>query len=324
MTKKRMRRINHMLLEMASGNFFYRLKRSKKNDNIEALVITLNMLAEEIQETMLHQGYVNTNKIIRQTVQMSFIIDENGIIQMTNQQTCNILSMLQTDIIDKPFSSFLVKKSQLKWEQSLKVIRQKDFYDTSLDLTFKSKSNLVIPKTCYITTFKNENNTERKTLITIIHHSNSQEELENDLKKRIIQSTKNDSLLTNTSKNVSKKPKVRLSFEDIRKIRAGHDIIINNLEKEFPSLRDFALQLGTNEFKLKYGFKELYGTSVYRFLLNERLRKSKMMIQYSDLPIKSIAHMVGFKSIPHFSRAFKKRYEYTPSDLRKRAQKEDN
>ena len=110
-----------------------------------------------------------------------------------------------------------------------------------------------------------------------------------------------------------------MSFEDIRKIREGHDIIINNLEMDFPSLKDFALQLGTNEFKLKYGFKELYGTSVYRFLKEERMRKSKMMIQYSGQSLKTSAQMTGFKSMAHFSRTFKKRYGYTPSELRKKA-----
>ena len=55
-----MQRINQMLLEMASGNFFYRLERSTKNDSLESLAISLNILAEEIQETMLHQGYVKT------------------------------------------------------------------------------------------------------------------------------------------------------------------------------------------------------------------------------------------------------------------------
>lgn len=87
---------------------------------------------------------------------------------------------------------------------------------------------------------------------------------------------------------------------------------------DFPSLKDFALQLGTNEFKLKYGFKELYGTTVHRFLMEERLRKSKMMIQFTDQSLKSIAHTTGFKSISHFSRTFKKRYEYAPSELRKK------
>ena len=173
----------------------------------------------------------------------------------------------------------------------------------------------MVPSACYITTFKSEDSKMKKTLVTVVHHSNDRDRLEKELKRSVTTSKKKKG----NNDTHSKKPKLRLSFEDIKKLSKGRDIIINNLEKDFPSLKDFALQIGTNEFKLKYGFKELYGTSVYRFLKNERLRKSKMLVQYSDLHIKTIAHMTGFKSIPHFSRSFKKQYGYTPSALRKKS-----
>jgi AraC-like DNA-binding protein len=99
-------------------------------------------------------------------------------------------------------------------------------------------------------------------------------------------------------------------------IRKVHDMIINDVKKDLPKLKDLALQMGTNEFKLKYGFKQLYGTTIFKFLVQERLRKAKTLIQYTSLSIKTIAHMTGFKSIPHFSRAFKEKYGKSPSDLR--------
>ena len=98
----------------------------------------------------------------------------------------------------------------------------------------------------------------------------------------------------------------------------AHDMILTNLEDDFPSLKEFALELGTNEFKLKYGFKELYGTTVHKFLIQERLRKAMMMVRYSDRPFKSIAEMTGFKSLAHFSRSFKQTYSLSPSDMRKK------
>jgi AraC-like DNA-binding protein len=315
--KQRIQNINQMLLEMASGNFFFRLERSSKNDNLEAISISLNMLAEEIQETMLHQGYANSNITILQNIQMSLILDDSGVIQMVNQNTCNILSVLQTDIIGKPFTDFLIEASHTKWHNLWKASYQKQWFDTSLELTFKSKDNLVIPQICYITMFKDKSNAKKKTLITVIHQTNSQDVIDNDLKQRVIQFSNQQKDETDKTSEDSIKPKLRLSFEDIRKLRKGHDIIINNLDKQLPSLKDFALQLGTNEFKLKYGFKELYGTTVYRFLKQERLRKAQMMIQHSDVSIKSIAYMVGFKSMPHFSRSFKERYGFSPSALRK-------
>ncbi len=311
-----------MLLEMATGNFFYRLERSAKNDHLEAISISLNMLAEEIQEAMLHDGYVNSNDALVEIIQMSFIIDHKGIIKTANQQSCNILSILHVDLIEHPFENFLTETSQLEWQKVWNKLNQKTLYDTNIKLEFKTQGSLIIPKTCYITTFLGKTNEHRQTLITAIHHSRSHEQLDQNLKRHIQEAlVKNDST---HHTDANKKPKIKLSFEDIRKIRTAHDIIINNLEKDFPSLKTFALQIGTNEFKLKYGFKELYGISVYRFLIQERLRKSKMMIQYTNQSLKTIAQMIGFKSIAHFSRTFKKQYGYAPSALRKKTLEQDS
>ena len=46
--KKRLKKLRNLLLEMGTGKFFYRLERSGKNDNVEALVSVINMMAEEI------------------------------------------------------------------------------------------------------------------------------------------------------------------------------------------------------------------------------------------------------------------------------------
>lgn len=313
--KKRIQQINRMLLEMASGNFFYRLERSSKNDTTEALMVTLNMLAEEIEAFIKHQGYVNTDNSIVHMVQMGFLLDHNGMVTMANQEGCNLLSMLQSDIIGRPFENLLTETSKSKWQQKWANLQRKPSYDTNVELDFKTKGKLAIPKLCYITTFGKMGG-ERKVLVTTIHQTNSQELIEKRLKGQVVGHSKNKEV---SATNKTQKAKLRLSFEDVHKIRQGHDIILNNLDSALPSLKEFALQLGTNEFKLKYGFKELYGITVHRFLLRERLRKAKMMIQFSDQSIKAIAHMTGFKSTAHFSRSFKKHYGYTPSELQKKA-----
>jgi signal transduction histidine kinase len=125
---QRMQIINTMLLEMASGNFFYRIERSSKSDDIEALIVTLNMLAEEIQDAIVHQGYANSNTTSLDIVQMSFIIDTTGYVRMVNQKTCNLLSCLQSDIIGKPFESLLAHSCQPKWNAKWKKIRKKKIF----------------------------------------------------------------------------------------------------------------------------------------------------------------------------------------------------
>lgn len=305
-----------MLLEMASGNFFYRLKRTSKNDNLEAISVLLNMLAEEIQETLIHQGYVNSNRPLKEIIQMSFILDASGCIELTNEQSCLILSMPLKAIIGKPFEVFLETASKKTWQTTWTVIKQKDFKDLALELKFITHSGLVIPKICYITTYKNRDISYVKTLISVIHYNTNQQTLDPPLKRQV-------NRYASQIKQQHHKRKLRLSFEDIKKIRQGHTFIINNLDMDFPTLKDFALQLGTNEFKLKYGFKELYGTTIHRFLMEERLIKSKMMIQFTQESLKHIAQLTGFKSMSHFSRTFKNRFGYTPSNLRKQALNSD-
>ena len=315
--KHRISRINQMLLEMASGNFFFRLERFAKNDNLEAISITLNMLAEEIEQSMLHQGFANSSNTNMTVVQMSFILDERGSIEMVNQQSCAILSTLLKDVIGKPFEYFLDNGSKDKWNTVMERLLAKEVKDISIGLKFRSKANLLIPKRAHLSIFETLSDKHVKILVTVIHHTNRQQHIDAIQRERVIKQTRkrNDLPLEHIKEMV--KPKIRLSFDDIRKIREGHDILLHNPELEFPSLKEFALRLGTNEFKLKYGFKQLYGTSVYRFLMNERFRKAKMMIQYSDQPLKTIAQVTGFKSMSHFSRSFKKRYGYAPSELRK-------
>lgn len=320
---KRLKNLRNMLLEMGSGNFFHRVERSVKNDNVEAVVAVLNMVAEEIEAAMVHQGYVNANATIKHIVLMSFIIDSHGYIEMVNQRTCIILSYLCEDIIGKPFEDFLDDTSMKKWQKSLKLLQRKEFYDTSLELTFRTKQGLLIPSACYITTFMENNGVKGNTLVTVVKHSKNNFEPEYDINQGFVQSKNASKDQSDKSSKQPTKQKVQLSYEDIRKLREAGDMMRNNLEKEFPSIKEFALQLGTNTFKLKYGFKQLYGISVYRYLRRERLRKAMMLVQNSDKPFKSIAHMTGFKSVPHFSRTFKKQYGYTPTELRKKSSSED-
>ncbi|WP_162880173.1 helix-turn-helix transcriptional regulator [Mariniflexile rhizosphaerae] len=113
----------------------------------------------------------------------------------------------------------------------------------------------------------------------------------------------------------------RLNSSDIRKIRQIHDYILKNLEKPLSPLIELAHTFGTNEYKVKQGFKQLYGQTVFRFLIDERLRKASVLVQHSDIPLKEVAHITGFISVPHFSKAFKNKYGYTPRDLRKQSYK---
>ncbi|SEJ30842.1 transcriptional regulator, AraC family [Dyadobacter koreensis] len=71
-----------------------------------------------------------------------------------------------------------------------------------------------------------------------------------------------------------------------------------------------------NEFKLKSGFKQLFGTSVFKYIQLLRLEYAYDLIQDGSLPINEIAFQVGYESDAAFIRAFKNQYYNSPGKLK--------
>ncbi|MDO5989545.1 AraC family transcriptional regulator [Flavivirga amylovorans] len=228
------------------------------------------------------------------------------------------------ELQDKTFSTFLTDDSKLAWNglksklAKINIDAQEEF----ILLSFRTKQKLILTTNCLVSKFIDKVNQSERVVITSIEIIKNSTERETELRKTV-SSGKNQNKIASLSSNVTKSKQLNLSFADIRKIRKIHDHIINNLDKPLSPLIELAHTFGTNEFKLKYGFKQLYGQTVFRFLINERLRKASVLIQHTDTSIKEVAHVTGFISAPHFSKAFKEKYGYTPRDLRKRSNNDD-
>lgn len=293
-----------MLLEMARGNFFYSLEPTGKNDNIASLIVMLNMVNEEVRASFIHQGFANAHNTPQCIIQLSFFMDPKGTIEMVTNGTCSLLSVLPKEIIGKPITDLMTESSKRTWTKKMIKHLGRERSETVLYLEFITNDGLLLGKDCHISVFKPLDGSGQKIVLDTVFFSKG-EPFGTGLPKKTLKITKG-----------IHEPKVTLSPEDIQMIRELHDMIINNLDKHLPSLKELALQMGTNEYKLKYGFKQLYGTTIFRFLTQERLRKTKTLIQHSTLSLKEIAFMTGFKSAAHFSRAFRDKYGQSPSDLR--------
>ena len=106
-------------------------------------------------------------------------------------------------------------------------------------------------------------------------------------------------------------------MDDIEIIRNIGNHLRHHPEKDITSLKKLALEFGTNEYKLKRGFKEFFGMTVFRFLKNERLMNAHLSIRNTNEQFKNIAKMNGFRNASHFTKEFRSRYGYTPRQLRK-------
>ena len=318
--KERIKQIHTVLMEFASGNFAYKLERSNLNDDIEALTALVNMTLEEIKGSFLHQGYANLNETYKHLVQMFFVLDMEDTIITFNSRIKQMLFFNDDELQDTSFSSFLTQDSKLAWTglKSKLAHANLDAHEEFITLSFKTKLQLILTTNCLVSKFMDRINQSERIVITSIEIIKSSTERERRL-RNMVSSGKSKNKTDKLLHTGDKKSQLNLSFIDIRKIRKVHDHIINNLDKPLSPLIELAHTFGTNEYKLKYGFKQIYGQTVFRFLIDERLRKASVLIQHTDISIKEVAHVTGFISAPHFSKAFKEKYGFTPRDLRKQS-----
>jgi AraC-like DNA-binding protein len=92
---------------------------------------------------------------------------------------------------------------------------------------------------------------------------------------------------------------------------------VNERLTDPPSLAELARLVGLNEFKLKRGFKEMFGTTVFAYLTAERLELAKRALLDTEKTAAEIAFELGYATPQHFSAAFKKHFGVTPNSMRK-------
>ena len=99
--------------------------------------------------------------------------------------------------------------------------------------------------------------------------------------------------------------------KNIKKIRRAKDIIISRMT-EPPTLNDLANEVEISLKKLKEGFKQVYGASVYVFLLDYKMQVSKRLLSSGNYNVNEVALKVGYSTATHFINAFKKKFGTTP------------
>ena len=73
--------------------------------------------------------------------------------------------------------------------------------------------------------------------------------------------------------------------------------------------------VGTNEFALKQGFREVFGVSPHKMLVDIRMRKAQALLESGE-PVSSVAYKVGFQHPSSFSAAFRRYFGCVPKSLK--------
>lgn len=99
--------------------------------------------------------------------------------------------------------------------------------------------------------------------------------------------------------------------QNVLKIRKAKEIIISRMA-EPPSLQELANEIGLNIKKLKEGFKQIYGDTVYSFLFDYKMEHSRRLLESNKYNVNEVGTQVGYSTASHFIAAFKKKFGTTP------------
>jgi AraC-like DNA-binding protein len=288
-TQRRIKAIYQMLFEMATGNLSFRIITSDQNDEVGKLSEMLNNFARQLHDIILQSGYVNPHYSYQNLVQTTFILDHNFIISNFNANVPEALNYESEQLFKVDFGKFIAPQSCSIWNEKKMEASLDDNYHSTVQLVFITGTNKLLPTFCTISRLRCSDKIIVNSITTIL------QELLSDAKYVI--------------KTTTEKHSEAILMQNL------YDYILNHLEQPLPTLKALSVLFDTNEYKLKLGFREFFKTSIYNFYQEERLKRAHLMILQTKISLKEIALMNGFNTYLNFYKAFKKRFNYAPSEV---------
>lgn len=290
--QERIRKIYQMLFEMASGNLQFQIANLDKEDEIDQIALKLNEISFNIKNTFLKIGHVIPQFTYQNLVQHTFILDKEFYILSFSSSVLDTLKLSQQELSKLKFSKIIAKQSINDWKTIENEIVTNKIFHITLLLNLLDKNNQIYPSYFTISSLLNSN----KILISGITTN--------------IEDYTNYNIANN---NISSSKKI----DSNTIVQNVYDYIMNHLEEPLPSVNELAKMFGTNDFRLKAEFKKHFNISIYKCYTDERLKRATYLIKKTNIPLKEIAFISGFNDYNNFSKAFKKKYNYVPSELQR-------
>ncbi|WP_217493534.1 hybrid sensor histidine kinase/response regulator transcription factor [Sphingobacterium sp. HMSC13C05] len=95
-------------------------------------------------------------------------------------------------------------------------------------------------------------------------------------------------------------------------------VIEENIDNASYSVEDFVADMNVGRTILYQKIHDIVGMSIKEFILNMRLKRSAYLLEKSDLTIAEVAYQTGFNNAKYFSVCFKKQFELSPSEFKKK------
>ncbi|HEY9763907.1 MAG TPA: AraC family transcriptional regulator [Trichocoleus sp.] len=107
-----------------------------------------------------------------------------------------------------------------------------------------------------------------------------------------------------------------LRKDDVERLHQAKSLLLRQADQP-PSIAELARQVGLNEYKLKLGFQQVFGTTVFGCLRSHRMMQAKQFLADDEMSVAGVAQAVGYTSQSRFCDAFKRAFGVTPRDYRR-------
>lgn len=102
-----------------------------------------------------------------------------------------------------------------------------------------------------------------------------------------------------------------LDEKNVAKIRLAKEVIIKRMVDP-PTLQELADEIQLPINRLKEGYKQVYGDTVFGFLFDYKMEHARQLLAEGSLNVNEVAHEVGYSAASHFIAAFRRKYGTTP------------
>ena len=91
------------------------------------------------------------------------------------------------------------------------------------------------------------------------------------------------------------------------------------IERDYPrqiDLNAVAAEIATSRRQLQRAFAEVGGTSFRTYLARVRMRHAVELLQAGRMPVRQVAHSVGYRQPAQFAKTFRRHHGAPPSSFR--------
>jgi len=107
--------------------------------------------------------------------------------------------------------------------------------------------------------------------------------------------------------------RIKLSTIDIKSIYRAREVLDDRILVP-TSLVCLAKLVCLNEFKLKHGFKRIFGETVHAYVIAKRLELARQLFEQKQMSVSEVAGAIGYANASHFAQAFRKKFGVNPRD----------